>query len=230
MTLTLKAAKRSVTGKGVQALRREGRIPAVVYGKDFESLPIDIGVKDFSHVFMEAGESTVIALDIDGEAKNVLIHDVDVDPVTNVPRHADFYAVRKGQKVTVEVPIVFTGEAPAVKELGANLIKVLYDIEVKAEADNLPHEVSVDVSNLATLEDNITAANITLPAGAELITDPAETVVILRMPEEEPEEPTEEPDMESIGLSEERGKKEEDEAGDTEQESGDKKEEEKTGE
>lgn len=209
MTTELRAAKRSVTGKGVQALRAEGKMPAVVYGAGEESLPIEVSAKEFSKLFKEAGESTVIALDVDGETKNVLIHDVDYDPVTNLPRHVDFYAIRKGQKVEVEVPLVFTGEAPAVKEFGANVIKVLYEVEVSAEATNLPHEISVDISGLKTLDDRIVAKDIPLPPGVTLMTDAEEAVVTLAMPEEEPEEPAAAPDMDSIQISEERGKKEE---------------------
>jgi len=207
--MELQAVKRAVTGKGVQALRKEGKMPAVIYGAKETSLPIEVAMKDFSRVLKEAGESSVVELNIDGEKKSVLIHDVDLDPITHEPRHADFYAIQKGQKVEVEVPIVFTGEAPAVKELGANLIKVLHEIEVEAEATNLPHEVTVDLSGLKTLEDHIAAKDITLPAGVELITDPEEAVVTLAMPDEEPEEPVQGPDMESIGISEDRGKKEE---------------------
>lgn len=209
MKTELKATRRSVTGKGVQALRREGRMPAVMYGGKENTLPIDVETKEFLHVFKEAGESTVVTLTIDGDAKSVLIHDVDLDPVTNEPRHADFYAITKGQKVEVEVPIVFTGEAPAVKELGANLIKMLHEVEVEAEATNLPHELTVDVSSLVALESHISAKDIALPAGVTLITNPDEIVAGLAMPDEEPEEPAPAPDMASIGISEERGKKEE---------------------
>jgi len=207
--MELKAVKRSITGKGVQALRREGRMPGVVYGGKHESLPIEVSAKEFGKVFNEAGESTVVTLNIDSDSKSVLIHEVDLDPITNEPRHVDFYAITKGQKVEVGVPIVFTGEAPAVKELGANLIKVLHELEVRGEATELPHEITIDVSDLATLEDHISAKDIALPPGVELITEPAELVVTLAMPEEEPEEPVEAPDISSIGISEERGKKEE---------------------
>lgn len=207
--MELIAQKRSVTGKGVQTLREDGRMPAVVYGAQEDSITIDVATNDFLRVFKEAGESTIVELSIAGEVKNVLVHEVDFDPLTNEPRHVDFYIVKKGQKVEVEIPIEFTGESPAVKELGANVIKVLHEITIEAEATNLPHEFTVDISNLKTLEDDITAGDISLPEGVTLITDPEETVVTLAMPEEETEESAEEPDMDAIGISEERGKKEE---------------------
>ncbi len=206
--MELSAQKRSVTGKGVRALRQEGKMPAVIYGTKEETLSIQVDSKDFTKVLKEAGESSVITLSIEGTNKDVLIHDVDRDPVTDIPRHADFYAVQKGQKVEVSVPLEFVGEAPAVKELGANLIKVVHEIEIEAEAVHLPHQLEVDVSTLVALDSHITAKEITLPVGVTLITDPEETIVNIAMPEEEKEEEVPEgPDMEAIGISEDRGKK-----------------------
>lgn len=207
--MELKAQKRSVTGKGVQELRKDGHMPAVVYSAGEESLAISVEATAFGKVLKQAGESTIVELNIDGDTKNVLIHDVDYDPITSAPRHADFYAVKAGQKVEVEVPLVFVGEAPGVKELGANLIKVLHELEIEGEATHLPHELTVDVSSLKTLDDHISAKDVPLPSGVHLITSPEEHVAMLSMPEEESETPVEAPDMASIGISEERGKKEE---------------------
>lgn len=212
--MELTATKRTVSGKKVDALRKAGKMPAVVYGAKDEALSIELSAREFGHVLKDAGESTVIQLTIDGMEKNVLIHDVDYDPITNEPRHADFYAVQKGQKVEVAVSIEFTGVAPAVKELGANIIKVLHEIEVEADAMSLPHELTVDISSLATLDSQVLAKDIQLPSGVTLVTDPEEVVATVQMPEEEPVEPVAAPDMASIGISEERGKKEE-EGGET---------------
>ena len=207
--MKLQAAKRTVTGKGVQALRKEGKIPAVVYGAGEESMAIEVGVKDFEKTLKEAGESTVVTLTVDGDEKSVLIHDVDVDPVSNQPRHADFYAIKKGQKVEVEVSLEFVGEAPAVKA-GANLVKVMHALSIEGDATKLPHEITVDISSLAAVDDQITAGEITLPEGITLVTGPEEVVVLIaEQKEEEEEEVSEAPDMDAIGISEERGKKEE---------------------
>lgn len=218
MTLELKAAKRSVSGKGVQALRQSGLMPAVVYGPKHEATSIEIAVKDFSKVFASAGESTVITLSIDGTEQNVLVHDVDRDPVTDVPRHADFYAVQKGQKVEVSVPIEFVGVAPAVKEMNGNLVKALHTIDVEAEATNLPHSITVDVSVLDALDKQILAGDIKLPSGVTLVTGTDEVVALVAAAKEEVEAPITGPDMSAIGISEERGKKEE-EAGEAESDS-----------
>lgn len=207
--MELTATKRTTLGKGVQTLRNAGTLPAVVYGAKDETLPIEISAREFSHILKDAGESTIIKLSIDGMEKNVLIHDVDYDPLTNLPRHADFYAVQKGQKVEISIPIFFTGVAPAVKELGANVVKVLHEVEIEADAMSLPHELSVDLSTLATLDSQIMAKDIVLPSGVTLITSAEEIVATVALPEEEPTEPVAAPDMSAIGISEERGKKEE---------------------
>ncbi len=214
MVVELKAAKRSVIGKGVRELRASGKIPAIVYGPKQEATPIELSLRDFTKALAVAGESSVIALSVDGETHNVLVHDVDRDPVTETPRHADFYAIVKGQKVTINVPITFKGEAPAVKELGANLIKALHEIEVEADPMNLPRELIVDVSGLSALDMRIEAKDIMLPDGVLLVTKPDEVVATVIVAVEEKElEPA--PDVASIEISEERGKKpaEEGEAG-----------------
>lgn len=207
--MELTAMKRTVTGKAVEKLRKAGKIPAVVYGAKDEALSIELPIRDFTNALRDAGESTVIQLMIDGEQKNVLIHDVDHDPITNTPRHVDFYAVQKGQKIEIKVPLAFVGESPAAKELGANVIKVLYELEIEAEVMSIPHELTVDISSLVTLESQIAAKDIKLPSGVTLVVDSEEIIATVAMPVEEKEEPVVGPDMDAIGISEERGKKEE---------------------
>ena len=214
MVVELKAKTRTLAGKGVDSLRRQGIIPAVVYGPKQKALSVEVTLKDFAKTLEEAGESTVVNLSVDGEPHNVLIHDVDYDPVSNIPRHADFYAIVKGQKVEVEVELVFTGESPAVKDLGGNLVKALHEIEVEGDPMQLPHELSVDVSGLHAINMQILAKDIPLPPGVTLVTKPEEFVALIAAAVEE-KEPEPAPDISSIGLSEERGKKDEAEAGES---------------
>ncbi|TAJ15039.1 50S ribosomal protein L25 [Patescibacteria group bacterium] len=209
MTLELKATKRTVSGKGVQVLRDAGLMPAVMYGPKNDPISIEVPVKDFQKIFKAAGESSVISLSVDGAEQNVLINAVDRDPVSNIPRHADFYAVQKGQKVAVYVPIEFVGIAPAVKELNGNLVKALHEIEIEAEATNLPHSISVDISTLDSLDKQILAGDVVLPTGVSLVTGVEEVVALVSAAREEEETPVTAPDMSTIGISEERGKKEE---------------------
>jgi len=208
--LDITATKRTTLGKGVDTLRKAGQMPAVVYGPKQESLSIAVPQREFEKLFKAAGESTIVNISVDGETIPTLIHEVDRDPITNIPRHADFYAIVKGQKVTVKIPLEFTGVSIAVKDLGANLVKTLYEIEVEADPTNLPSELIVDISSLSEVNAQILAGDIPLPAGVTLAENPEEVVAIAAAAkEEELEAPVTGPDMTAIGISEERGKKEE---------------------
>lgn len=192
--LTLSVEKRATTGTagdGVRismtALRRKGFIPGVVYGARQASTPIVIPMRSFEKVLREAGEATIVSIDGLGAPIPTLIHEVDLDPLTNKPRHVDFYAVTKGKKVEVAIPLAFTGESPAVKS-GANLVKVLHELEVKADPMNLPHDISVDLSVLAAIGDRIHTRDLVLPAGVELAVDGEEIVALAQEVVEEKEE------------------------------------------
>ena len=167
-----------------RALRRAGALPAVVYGAHQASTAIAVDARAFGKALEAAGESSIVTLEGLGAPLSTLIHEVDLDPVTYLPRHVDFYAVTKGQMVEVAVPLSYVGESPAVK-LGANLVKVLHEIEVEADPMNLPHEIEVDVSLLAEVGDQIHAKNLALPSGVTLVTDPEEVIALIQEVEEE---------------------------------------------
>ncbi len=193
------------------SLRMGGKIPAVLYGPKEPTASITLDLKVFDKVFKEAGESTVVVLKGLGDDKDAMIHQVDYHPVTGKPLHVDFYIIEKGKKVTTHVPLEFIGEADAlaVKSLGGTLMKVMHEIEIEAMPKDLPHEIVVDVSGLDTFEAHITLADLKLPAGVTALGNPEDTIASVAEPKEEVEEPVEAIDMESIGMSEERGKKEE---------------------
>lgn len=211
--LTLSVEKRLTVDKAgekinvsASALRRTGSIPAIVYGPHQSSMAIAVSARAFEKVLREAGEATIVSLSGLGEPLPTLIHDVDLDPITNHPRHVDFYAVTKGEKVEVAIPLVFIGTSPAV-EAGANLVKVLHELEVEADPMNLPHGIEVDLSVLATVNDRIHAKDILLPSGVELMTEPEEVVVLVQEVVEEKEEVVAPADISSIEV-EKKGKEE----------------------
>lgn len=211
MTVTLTATKRDATGKSAaRMLAADGRMPAVVYGPKQEATPISLPLNEFKKVLRDAGESSVIALEGLGSALQVLIHDVDLDPVTSQPRHADLYAIEKGAKVEVAVPLTFVGESAAVKA-GANLVKVMHELEVEADPANLPHELEVDIAPLAAVGDQIRVSDLVIPAGVTVKADAEEVVALAQAVEEEPEEETAAPDMDAIEV-EAKGKTEEEPA------------------
>ena len=193
---------------GPNALRREGKLPAVVYGQSQESTPITDNRNVFETLFRDTGESTVITLKGLGVDRDALIHDVAVHPVSGVAVHADFYAIQKGQTVTVSIPLEFEGVSPAVKDLGGTLVKVMHELEIECEPKDLPQHIVVDISRLVTLDDKIEVKDLKLPASAKLTIDLEEAVALITMTEEEPEESAP-MDISQIGSSVERGKKEE---------------------
>ncbi len=202
---TLTATPRTITGKTSVRLAKEGQMPAVVYGPKQETIAISIPLLDFKRILRDEGESTVIDLEGLGKPMQVLIHEVDRDPVTENPRHADFYAIVKGSKVEVAVPLSFIGESAAVKA-GANLVKVMHELEIEAGAADLPHEIEVDISVLENVGDQIHVSDIKLPKGVTATVEGDEVVALVQ--EVESEEATAGPDMDAIEV-EKKGKTEE---------------------
>ncbi len=207
MTISLTAAKREETGRKAKALLSTGVMPAVVYGPKQEAVAIAIPSRDVEKVLKSAGESTVIELAGLGEPMQVLIHEIDRDPVTNVPRHADFYAIEKGAKVEVDVQLVFVGESPAVKA-GANLVKVMHELKIEAAPADLPHEITVDIASLANVGDQIRVEDLSIPARVTVLTPVEEVVALIQAVEVEVEEVPAAVDMGAIEV-EKKGKDEE---------------------
>jgi large subunit ribosomal protein L25 len=209
--MELQATQRDLARKA-RNLRKEGILPAVIYGRKEASAPISINHKDFEKLYKAAGESTVITLKGLGEDKDVLINDVEIDAVSGKAVHADFYAIEKGQTVTVTVPFEFEGISPAVKDLGAILVKVMHDLELTVLPKDLPHSIVVDVSKLKEIGDQIAIKDLKIPPSAELSIDAEEVVAMVTLPKEESDEPAAPIDLSAIETSVERGKKDDEEA------------------
>jgi len=201
--------KNRKNNENLDGLRSSGFIPAVYYGPDTESTSITISLSEFKKILNKAGESTVVTLKTESGDKDALIHDVTVHPVTEVPLHIDFYIFDKTKTVEVSVPIEFTGVSPAVKDLGAILVKVLHEINIEALPMSLPHEIIVDISSLTAFDSVILAKDIPLPSGVTLVDDAEEVVVSISEPKEEEEEEVAPVDLSAIEV-EKKGKKEED--------------------
>ena len=205
--LKLKAVKRDVAEKP-EEIRETGAIPAVFYGPKESSQAITVKALEFDKVFKEAGESTVVVLDVDGTEHETLIHDVAYHPVRGTVAHVDFYVIEKGKKVQVNVELVFEGVSPAEKTLGGTLVKVMHEVEIEAMPKDLPHEIVVSVESLVDFDSKITAGDIIMPAGVTLLTDPEEVVALVQEAKEESDEPSTPIDISSIEV-EKKGKKEE---------------------
>lgn len=192
----------------VTKLRKEGKIPAVFYGKKTKPTPITLLRKDFMKVWGIAGESSVVTLKGSDGNLETLIHDVDIDPVTDIPRHADFYVFEKGKKIEISVPLEFVGVSPVVKDLGGSLVKSLHELKISADPQHIPHNIEVDVSSLVDFDSQILASDIVLPTGVTLVELPNEVVASGARPKEEEVEEVAPVDLSSIEV-EKKGKKEE---------------------
>lgn len=203
--LTLKATKRG--SEKMDDIRGAGLVPAVFYGFGKESTSISVPAIEFIKIFREAGETTTVTLDVDGEKISTLIHDLQKDPVTGVPTHIDFLVVDMNKEAEVSVPVEFTGLAEAEKTGVGMVMKVMHEIEVRALPANLPHSIVVDLTPLATLSDTIHAKDVVLPSGVTLVTDGEDVVAsVSAFVEEKEEAPV--LDVNAIEV-EKKGKKEE---------------------
>jgi len=208
--ISISAKVREQSSKGLKSLREQGILPGVLYGPKIENQSIEINLIKFKEVYKETGESSLISLKINDKEFLVLIHDIQEDPVSGQLVHVDFYQPILTEEVEVSVPIIFEGDALAVKDLGGTLVKEIQEIEVKALPQNLPHEIKVSVENLKTFEDEILVKDLKVPAEVKISREPDEIIAKVVSPtkvEEELEKPIEEETPE--GAEEEGEEKEE---------------------
>ncbi len=178
----LKAEARTNTGKSVKTLRQAGFLPAVLYGEGVESRAISVPARDFEKVYKEAGESTLLKINLDHTNHTVLIHDIAYDPLRGNPIHADFYAVSMDKILRIPIPILFFGESPAVKNEGGILVKVAHEIEVEAMPADLPHELRADLGRLTAIHARILVSDLPHAPNVRIMADEDEVVAIVEPP------------------------------------------------
>lgn len=170
--------------------RRQQDIPAVVYGAGLSSLPVTVSRADFERAFRQTGYSTLIKLAITGEQQadhTVLIRDIQLHPTRGTILHVDFYQPRLDQQITARVPLRFTGESEAVKNLGGTLVHPLEEVELEALPTDLPHDIKVDISKLKDFAAVIHVRDLAVPPGVELQHEPDEVVALVQPPRTEEE-------------------------------------------
>lgn len=188
-TITLHAQTRTTHGRrSAQELRTQRMIPAVVYGHGLETRSLTVQFNPFEQVYKNAGESSLIDLVIDnGDAVKVIIQSVQYDPVKHIISHVDLHQVRMDEKIHAEVELVFTGESSAVKNLGGILIKNISHLPIECLPANLPHDITVDISALATFEDSIRVSDLSIPTGVTVLHDMEDTIAIVSEPRSQAE-------------------------------------------
>lgn len=172
----VKVTKRTVFGKQLKKLRREGVIPANIYGKDMESVAVQLPLKTFEDLYKEVGSSGVVEVDLDGDKRPTLIHNLQYDYVNHTPLHADFFQVNLKEKVKTTVPLHVVGEPFAVTEKLGLLLQSVNEVEVEALPTDLPEHVEVEVSQLSEVGQNVTVSDIKKLDGVEILTDPNQVV------------------------------------------------------
>jgi len=178
----LEAKKREVIGKQVKALRREGFLPAVIYGTDIEPLPLTLNTREVRQTLDRIGANTLITLKIGKKEHLALVRDMQREVINRDLLHIDFQAVSLEETITTTVPVMVVGEAPAVKEMNALLVTGLDFLQIEAKAQDLPDTIRVDVSELVEIGDNIQVKDIIISGDVSILDDPEETVIVVAAP------------------------------------------------
>ena len=187
-TITLQAEKRKILGKKIKSLRKQGLIPAILYGHKIKSTPLTINEKEFDQVYDEAGQTTLIDLKVqDEKAQKILIHEIQADPVSDNIIHLDLLQVKMTEKLKTEVPIETEGTAPAVTDLDGSLILNKDTVEIECLPQDLIHKIEVDISRLKTFEDRILVKDLKVPENITILENPEEVAVLVTPPRTEEE-------------------------------------------
>jgi large subunit ribosomal protein L25 len=169
-------------------LRENGGLSSILYGPKTKNQLVEVDAKEFKKIYQEAGENSIITIELEKNDYPVLIHDLQIDPISGQPIHVDFYQPDMEKKIEAQVPVILNGEAPAIKNLGGTLYKNLSEINIKALPHNLPKEIRIDISQLNTFEDHIKIKDIKIGEGIEILGEPEEIVVSVSAPENVEEE------------------------------------------
>ncbi len=184
-TNQLAVSVRSETGKGAsRRARREGKIPAVLYGHGTDPQHLELPAHDYAAVLRHSGTNAVLTLDIEGKEQLALTKALDIHPIRRTIQHADLLVVKRGEKVIVEVNVVIEGEPFP----GTLVTQDATTVEIEAEALSIPEQLTVSIEG-AEAGTQVTAGDLELPAGVTLISDPEWLLVNVVEPraEEEPE-------------------------------------------
>lgn len=171
-----------------EKINRDKLVPGILYGHKIKNQDLEIKYSDFEKLYKQAGESALIDLKLDNKDRIVLIRDVQIDPVTDKYLHVDLYQIKMDEKLTTEIPLEFTGIAPAVEEKGAIFTSSIDSVEIQALPKQLPHEIKVDISKLKDFGDLIYIRDLEVPEGVEILSELDQVIATVVEPKEEKEE------------------------------------------
>lgn len=210
--VVIKATKRAVTGKHVATLRREGKLPGVLYGHNINSVPITMDLKETSMILGKLSGSSIVTIELDGQEHAALVREKQRDYIKSLLIHVDFQAVSLTEKLRTDVGIELIGLSPAVKDFNAMIVSGIEAVEVECLPQDLPEKIEVDISNLKEIGDSIYLRDIPVPQNVEFLTDPNELIAVAQFIKEEVVEEAVVEEVEATGTEPEvieKGKKEE---------------------
>lgn len=195
-TLTVEAQPRQVEGKKVRQLRRQGIIPANLFGRGQDSRAIQVTALEVKRILAQHAGAKILRLQVSGAADTVLIRHIQREPKTGAIQHIDFMHVDMTEKMHARVLVTLVGDAPAVKQHGGVLLHVLDSVEVECLPGNLPEALTLDVSGLDELDSSLHVRDLIAPTGVQILSDGDEVVAKIEKPrilvEETPAAATEE--------------------------------------
>lgn len=207
--INLKAEKR-VAGAKARAMLNSGQVPCVLYGNEVENTVLQCSATEMMRAYQKAGESTLVNLEFDGKKTAVLFHDVQFDPISAAISHVDFYAVNMNKEIETPVPVKFTGEAPAIKNLGGVLVTTYDHLTVRCLPKDLPHNLTADISGLAEFGSYLKVSEVVIPEGVKILESTETVIATVQEPRSIKEEEEEKAEGEAVAEGEtEEGKDEE---------------------
>jgi len=180
----IKAIKRDRSAKET---RKNGMVPAVIYGKKFDNQSLELEATEFIRLYKEAGSSNLVDLEIDGNNIKTLIHDIQRDPLKNAITHADFLKIDMKEKIRTGIPLEFVGETDLVIQQEGSLLTNKDSVEVECLPADLVDHINVDISLLTEFDMNIKVSDLRVPSGIEVLDDPEEVIALVQPPRSEEE-------------------------------------------
>jgi large subunit ribosomal protein L25 len=175
----LDAEPRDVIGKQVKALRRQGKVPGILYGRSMQPIPILMDLRDATRTLGRLAPSALVTVVLAGEKHLALVREKQRDFIRGTLKHVDFQAVSMKEKLRVNVIIDLVGLAPAVKDFNGVLVEGLTEVEVECFPQDLPSKISVDISGLKKIGDSLTVHDLVMPPNVESLDNPDEMIVIV---------------------------------------------------
>ncbi len=209
--IKIEVEPRKITGKKVKQLRRDGLIPANIFGKDIKSVSVQVNLKDFQKAFKEAGETALVDVKVGAETFPSLIHNLQRDPRHDSVIHVDFHKVNLKQKTTAYVPVVLEGESPAAKSGEGLLLQTLNEVEVECLPTDIPQQIVIDAEKLTEVGQTVHVKDLKVDkTKVEIKNDPDEVIVSVQTAEMKEEVVEETPvSPEDVEATSEKGEAEE---------------------